>query len=82
MTEPRSSLVSAFNERYTEDLAAANERGATSITTAEQALEQIEAFLRVGWTGNATDHIIEFEREYGVDFEELVADVPNLEDPR
>lgn len=82
MSNPRSTLVEEFNARYVEDLAVADDREATTITSAEQALEEIEAFLRVGWTGNASDRITAFEREYDVDFDELIDAVPHLEDPR
>lgn len=82
MSQPRSTLVEAFNRHYVEDMAATNEQEATSVPSAEAALEQIEAYLRVGWDGNASDRITEFEQEYGIPFEELTADIPGIEDPR
>lgn len=83
-SNPRSRLVEPFNRQMSEELAATDEGDDQdeTIGSAEQALEEIEALLNVDWYATAIPRIEDFEAEHGIDFGDLAADAPGIDDPR
>lgn len=54
----------------------------TTITDAEDSLEQIETYLRAGWHDTVGPKITRFEETYGTDFKQFASEAPGLDDPR
>lgn len=80
-SNPRSVLVGVFRDQYLETMDP-DKLERTSIPEVEDALEQIECYIRAGWHDSVGPKIEAFEEKSGIDFRTLAADAPGIEDPR